>query len=55
MHAFLNQNKLVGEVCLTIDEYLSIFMYVIAKSAVKDLEAHLFVVACFVDEYVLYT
>ena len=51
----LNQSKLVGEVCLTIDEYLSIFMYVIAKSAVKDLEAHLFVVACFVDEYVLYT
>ena len=41
--------------CLTIDEYLSIFMYVIAKSAVKDLEAPLFVVAWFVDEYVLYT
>jgi Vacuolar sorting protein 9 (VPS9) domain len=39
---------------ITVDEYLSIFMFIIVKSRVCDLEAHLYIVETFVDEFSLY-
>lgn len=42
------------KLCLTIDEYLSIFMYVIIQSKLNDLEAHLLLIELFVDEFTLF-
>ena len=42
------------KLCLTIDEYLSIFMYVIIQSKLSDLEAHLLLIELFVDEFTLF-
>jgi len=39
---------------LTIDEYLSIFMYIIVRSRLKDLEAHLLFIDSFLDEFKLF-
>lgn len=46
----VNSSKLA----LTIDELLSIFLYIIVKARIKDLEAHLFLIYNFCDEYTLY-
>lgn len=39
---------------ITVDEYLSIFMFIIVRSKIGDLEAHLYLVESFVDEFSLY-
>jgi hypothetical protein len=42
------------KLCLTIDEYLSIYMYIIVKARLKDIVAHLMLMECFLSEYTLY-
>lgn len=40
--------------CLTIDEYISIFMFIIVKSKIKDLESHLTMISIFMDDLTLF-
>ena len=39
---------------ITVDEYLSIFMFIIVRSKIGDLEAHLYLIESFVDDFSLY-
>lgn len=39
---------------ITVDEYLSIFMFIIVRSKIGDLEAHLLIIESFVDDFSLY-
>jgi hypothetical protein len=43
-----------AKLAITIDELLSIFMYIIVKARIKDLEAHLLLIETFCDERTLY-
>ncbi len=38
---------------ITVDEYLSIFMFIIVRSKIGDLEAHLYLIESFVDDFSL--
>ena len=38
---------------LTADQYLAIFMYIVVKARIRDLEAQLFLVEQFTDDYQL--
>ena len=49
----LNVDK--SKLCLTIDEYLSIFMYIIVHSRIRDLEAHLFIINSFLNDFTLFS
>jgi hypothetical protein len=40
---------------LAIDEYLSIFVYIIVQAGVPDLEAHLLLIETFLSDFTLYT
>lgn len=40
---------------LAIDEYLSIFVYIIVQADVPDLEAHLLLIETFLSDFTLYT
>ena len=42
------------KLCLTIDEYLSIYMFIIVKARLKDLVAHFMMMESFLSEYALY-
>lgn len=43
------------KICLTIDEYLSIFMYIIVRSRIKDIQAHLMLIEQFLNEFTLFS
>lgn len=43
------------KICLTIDEYLSIFMYIIVRSRLKDIQAHLMIIEQFLNEFTLFS
>ena len=38
---------------LTADQYLAIFMYIVVKCRIKDLEAQMFLIEQFTDDYTL--
>ena len=38
---------------LTADQYLAIFMYIVVKSRIKDLEAQMYLIEQFTDDYTL--
>ena len=38
---------------LTADQYLAIFMYIIVKARIKDMEAQIFIIEHFTDDYTL--
>ena len=38
---------------LTADQYLAIFMYIVVKARIKDLEAQMYLIEQFTDDYTL--